>query len=905
MRTFFFCFLLIFTNFLAAQSILPDDISKAKDERNLRLDKLDRLSLSEQLALGSWEFAFLEKSVTEMTTPERLAAVEYYMLQNDFSKAKEVLEGLSTLEPEVVLLQARLLIESWELDDAEAALKSIEHRLPEARFWLGRLQLLRKQYSAALPYARDLRMRDHEPALGYLLQAEAQLWLRNLPEAEEALKRSLELNPFSADARFWYGYVIWRKGDATRLDDMAAQWEFALTLNPLHYLTHWHWGNGHTHLTFEDYQDEAEEEILDKLLPAEKAFSQGNFNYAFAILDRVSRHHPTSVITDMHRASYWYMAFDEADHLDSAEVVFQRILEKKPHYGPAHNGLAAVIKAKRFPFLAEYTSLQKGLSKLPDDNALRAQFFSIFPDMSVYPGDQVQRMILEQLHAGKAYFPLLEKQGRRFVIPPLHKDLAVAMNNTWFRRGVTFDNRQWMDIRGVGSGATGIEYVLRGAHLERNVTLHEYVHLFHMTCFSDQEKRRLRQLYAHAMKESHTLDYYSANNEHEYLAQTYTAYFAQTKVHPLNHKSVNTRNDLETKDHDLFVWIDSLVQRQEAFMGGDQTAFNENWAAVYVSLAGKNVQQGSNRQASALLDTAMRWSSDYLPAHALKVDILIKEDELEKAAKSLSALADRLGAHPILLRSAASVSHAGGNVEQMGTFNLDSEIHGEIFWLKKAYQLEDDFAEKAQLQKSLREALYEDLKWQEAISLSQGYADSLDAFSTYLRDRKREAQIFALEVKSEMGDSSGLVRLAKFLEQRPQDEALRISYAKALAAAGHYEQAIEILKKGMTLVEASGGYSNGFVKYIALYTAQAGDIEQARRLSERMGEKSESLFVRLNLLLNEPAQAEAIWKRLPEVSALNKLNKAWLKVDLLELKGKRKEARKARKQAEKLGARRV
>jgi hypothetical protein len=88
----------------------------------------------------------------------------------------------------------------------------------------------------------------------------------------------------------------------------------------------------------------------------------------------------------------------------------------------------------------------------------------------------------------------------------------------------TFDNRQWMDIRGVGSGAAAIEYVERGAFLERNVILHEYVHLFHGRVLTDAENRKIRSLYYQAMKEKRTLDYYSQNNESEYFAQTYPAY---------------------------------------------------------------------------------------------------------------------------------------------------------------------------------------------------------------------------------------------------------------------------------------------------------------------------------------------------------------------------------------------
>ncbi|MDZ7807323.1 MAG: hypothetical protein U5K71_09415 [Gracilimonas sp.] len=38
--------------------------------------------------------------------------------------------------------------------------------------------------------------------------------------------------------------------DATQLDNMAGQRNLAFEVNPLHYLTHWHFGNGHTNLTY-------------------------------------------------------------------------------------------------------------------------------------------------------------------------------------------------------------------------------------------------------------------------------------------------------------------------------------------------------------------------------------------------------------------------------------------------------------------------------------------------------------------------------------------------------------------------------------------------------------------------------------------------------------------------------
>jgi len=46
--------------------------------------------------------------------------------------------------------------------------------------------------------------------------------------AEAPLRKCLEIDPFNADARFNYGYMIWRRVDARQLDAMAAQWELAL-----------------------------------------------------------------------------------------------------------------------------------------------------------------------------------------------------------------------------------------------------------------------------------------------------------------------------------------------------------------------------------------------------------------------------------------------------------------------------------------------------------------------------------------------------------------------------------------------------------------------------------------------------------------------------------------------------
>ncbi|MDZ7807322.1 MAG: hypothetical protein U5K71_09410 [Gracilimonas sp.] len=148
---------------------------------------------------------------------------------------------------------------------------------------------------------------------------------------------------------------------------------------------------------------------------------------------------------------------------------------------------------------------------------------------NTYPGDRVKKMIAQQIGPSKAYLNMIQKFDSDFAIPPLHIDLAIAMDRNYFRYGTTFDNRQWMDIRGVGSGATGIEYLERGAQSERNVLAHEYAHLYHGRILTDAEDRQIRALYYDAMANSKTLDYYASNNESEFFAQGYAGFLAEKR----------------------------------------------------------------------------------------------------------------------------------------------------------------------------------------------------------------------------------------------------------------------------------------------------------------------------------------------------------------------------------------
>ena len=796
---------------------------------------------NQMLDLGLWPEVGALLSQDLGSDPEKqLVRVRYEILQNRFSKADSLLQALLHVIPdhrEARWYRSELEIQAWRLDKAERTCLDLLKGNPRDEnvvLQLGRVYMLQKQYSKALSLAEQVIQWNPQNDKAHQLAAEVYLWLREGDKAEKALKDCLRLNPFNVDARFYYGYAIWRRVDATQLPDMAAQWELALALNPLHYLTHWHWGNGHTHLTFADYLDPDEAEVLDALRGVDSLIQVNEMDSAVQLAGRIGDTYFASVIPDMMQASALYMAYEQplTQRLEAAQKIFLDILRKKPHYGPAHNGLAAVIKQKRFPYLANYDSLEQVIAST--EIADPENFYRVFPNMDHYPGDRVPKMVWNQLYASVVYFPFLSKLNRQFVIPPLHVDLATAMNNPYFRGATTFDNRQWMDIRGVGSGATAIEYVERGAHQERNVTLHEYVHLFHGSVFTDEENRRVRALYYHAMENDLTLDYYSANNESEYLAQTYTAYFIPVKVHPLNHKSVNTTGDLRRKDPALYAFLDSLVTKQRAYLDGDTLAMADNWAEVYVNLA---QQEESPDRERAYLDTALMWDSTYLPAQLEYARSLVKGRNFGQARQWLEkAQAINPRYSPIY----ATYAELSQKKFELGQADAETTIAEIEAFFEQAMRHENDYAIRARFSQRHRDYLKRYVRWQEAIEVAERYAASASGVSTYLRDRKDEAAAFAWELKGMLGYADEAIAFfAGLTARKPQHYPHRTQYARVLMANERWEEAAKVLTEAQNILEAAGTPNARFYTLMALCYLELGDTKKAEISLENLWELNE------------------------------------------------------------------
>jgi thioredoxin-like negative regulator of GroEL len=743
------------------------------------------------------------------------------MQQHRYQEAQEVVDAAlqkTPHTPEWLELRARLLIQAWRLDDA----LQVARTLPNRDLWVGRIRLLKKDYASALLSAKAAQAARPNDAEGFLLEADVHFWKEKPELAEAPLRRALELNPLNADARFAYGYAIWRRVDARLLPAMAAQWNLALEIDPLHYVTHWHFGNGHTHLTYADYVQPTDSLVRVRLRGVDSLVAQSRLPDALRRTRELQAEFPESLLPELTRGSLFYMAPDmpRAERLDSAQNAFQRVLQRKANYGPAHNGLAAVIKQRQFTFVAQYDSLEAEIARqiVPQDTA----FYRVFRNIRYYPGERVEKMAVQQLGPALAYIPFIARMSYTYVIPSLHQDLTEAMNNAFFRTSTTFDNRQWMDIRGSGgnNASAGIEYVERGSHQERVVLLHEYVHQFHGAVLTDQQSRRIRQLYYDAMAHQRTLDYYAANNESEFFAQSYEAYLSPVKVHPLNHKAMNTRADLFAKDPALFAFLDTLITENRAYLAGDRNLMGKNWAQVYVSLARQArtfAQRGSDslrwRRPAALLDTALTYDRNYLPALLERAALMQAQRRWAEADLALNVAEGQAPGYAPVYVARASLLRERALAEKGTGF-----VPERIALYKRALELEQDLSERADLNRVLRELYYEHALFKDALMLAEDYAAKAPAPSTYLRDRKDEAAAFAAQIRSSIGHNE-VAFFNDLLARKPQNFTHRAQAIRANLEVGDSARARQLLEEGNRVLRAGGQLPQSYrlLNFIVLF----------------------------------------------------------------------------------------
>lgn len=129
----------------------------------------------------------------------------------------------------------------------------------------------------------------------------------------------------------------------------------------------------------------------------------------------------------------------------------------------------------------------------------------------------------------------------------------------------TFDGRYYASIRGVGGriAMSGIEYLDQAARGGFNTIAHEFAHQVHMAALTKNQVKSIRRLYDHARQAGRVLDYYAAANEYEYFAQGYEAFISERKRPALGITARHTRDELLSRDPDLYRFLVELCGRQQ------------------------------------------------------------------------------------------------------------------------------------------------------------------------------------------------------------------------------------------------------------------------------------------------------------------------------------------------------
>src|SRR5699024_7523426 len=421
-----------------------------------------------------------------------------------------------------------------------------------------------------------------------------------------------------------------------------------------------------------------------------------------------------------------------------------------------------------------------------------------------------------------------------------------------------FDNRQWMDIRGVGSGATGIEYLERGAHWERNVLAHEYAHLYHGRILTDKESRRIRALYYDAMQDGQALDYYASNNESEYFAQGYAGFLSEKKVHPLNHKSMNTRAYIQHEDPALYAFLDSLLTKQRAYIQGEKQVFAGNWAQTHLSLSERFERRGQTGKASAHLDTALTYSSDYLPTLLAYAELDARRGNFEQAEQYVNQAKQVDAGYAPIYAAKADIYHQKALQQEMPP---DQTIEKQEPLLSKAFEKESDFSCRVHINRTYRQRLYAYYQIPAAIEADERYLEDAPVASTYQRDRKEQAMAYKYDLRSSLGyQEEAIAYFRDLIAQNPQNFGYRRTYADVLYRAGKQERALEVLEEGRRILKSADEKRPDYLLRMARLKVSMSDSADALKLISSISLRKLSFDDRLMLA--------AIYIRLEKVNKI-------------------------------------
>jgi tetratricopeptide (TPR) repeat protein len=262
----------------------------------------------------------------------------------------------------------------------------------------------------------------------------------------------------------------------------------------------------------------------------------------------------------------------------------------------------------------------------------------------------------------------------------------------------------------------------------------------------------------------------------------------------------------------------------------------------------------------ALLDTALIWDGEYLPAMVRYSAVLAGAGRFDEAQQWLERAEDL---DPYW--APVQVAHADLIAARTAAGELDAvrALELRIAHYQRALQVEDDLAERASLNARLRNDLAAHGLVPEAIGVAEEYAAQGPTISTYLRDRRDEARAFALEQRAAAGHAAAtLDAFAELVAARPFNYGLRAQYADALAAAGRHSEASAVLEESQRILESAGEPRVDYAIRIAAYQLADGRTDAARSTVDfvlrRPRLAADARLARVLAGLRDPARARTV-----------------------------------------------
>ncbi len=172
-----------------------------------------------------------------------------------------------------------------------------------------------------------------------------------------------------------------------------------------------------------------------------------------------------------------------------------------------------------------------------------------------------RKVVLLSVHPLRRFVPELVDEGVTHYILPFNRHLTDVEAMQAWRGKDTFDGRCYDAVRGVaGRGelkiaVTGVENLWTSTRMDFNTLAHEFAHQVHSHGMDGELRSRISNLFDKAKKKGRFLDYYSKSDEWEYFAQGYEAFISTRKRPSVGESANNTRQDLESKDPDLFALL--------------------------------------------------------------------------------------------------------------------------------------------------------------------------------------------------------------------------------------------------------------------------------------------------------------------------------------------------------------